>query len=497
MISLIVATAAPAALIILIWSAAKLVKQVRSKEVLRWAHIALVALSLAVLAAALSLGILIAAGLGHSECSKRHGEVWALLSFVAIVVCPVASLVVFRYYQVAAGVSPESKPCGAEPRTLQSVKVVACLTAVVLVSIIMYLVGKISFWPPVMYAVSSGNTSLVDSLLTLGFDGTARDVCGRAPLPYAAGTKRVALVKALLQSGVDPNCEDGHGGTALTSAIVSQDAELVTLLLDNGARVNAPKDRPIPLVFAATTNVELAKLLLDRGAEVNASSPHGTALTRAAGSNRIDMVKVLLDRGADPNVKTASGWTPLMVASRGDFAEVAKSLLEREADPFLTNDQRETALLLARQKGNAKVIEIIEEFSRAAKSQYKLEAIGRSIMNGNMYMLEEIVGTGVDLDAWIPSYGKSCLQLAVDGGRRDMSKFLIQRGAGVSVRDKFNRTPLMEAAGWGDLELVKLLLEKGADPNVQDNNHRTPLSIATKQGHDNVRAVLLNHGATR
>lgn len=494
---LIAVIAAPAAVILLVWSSAKLVRQVRSKEPPRWAHIALVALSLVVLELVLSLGIAIATGLGHSVCFKRQGDVWVSLSFVVIVLCPVAGLVLFRYYRMVTGVSSESMIDRGKPRTVQVVKVLACLTAVVLSSIIVYLVGKISFWPPLMYAVRTGDASLADFLLTRGFDGTARDLCGRAPLPYAAATKRTALVKTLLQSGVDPNSEEEYGGTALTAAIANRDAELVILLLDNGARVNAPKDRPIPLMSAATGDVELVKLLLERGAEVNASSPHGTALTRAAGSNRHDVVRLLLDRGADPNIRTASGETPLMLASQAGFAEVAKSLLERAANPFLLNDQRKTALSLARQKGNAQVVEIIEAFSRTARLDYKLEAIARSIMDGNMSMLEEVVGTGVDLDASIPGYGKPCLKLAVDRERREMAEFLIQRGAGVNVPDQFSRTPLMEAAGRGDLELVKLLLDKGADPNAKDKRSRTPLSIATEQGHDRVKAALLTHGATR
>ncbi|MBM3302479.1 MAG: ankyrin repeat domain-containing protein [Deltaproteobacteria bacterium] len=176
---------------------------------------------------------------------------------------------------------------------------------------------------------------------------------------------------------------------------------------------------------------------------------------------------------------------------------MVKSLLEKGANPFLKNYERQTALWLARQKGDAQVVEIIEALSRTAKPEYKLEALGHSIMDGDMSMLQELLGTGVDLDAWIPSYGKPVLQLAVDRGRNEMAKFLIQRGAGVNIRDKFHRTPLMAASGWGDLELVKLLLDRGADPNARDNSGRTPLSIATKQGHNEVKALLGNHGATQ
>jgi len=314
------------ALILLIRSLVKLVGQMRAQEPPRLAHIALVALSLVVVELILALGILIVTGLGHSVCYSRHGQVWVLLSFVVVVVCPVAGLLLFRYHSIFARVSPRAMLDGPQARALKMVKVAEGLTAVVLTSVIVYLVGKISFWPPIMYAVRSDDAPMAEFLLTLGFDGTARDLCGRAPLPYAAATKRTALVKALLVSGVDPNSEEEHGATALVRAITNRDAELVTLLLDNGARLNAPKDSPIPLMSAATGDLEIVQVLLDRGAEVNASNAHGTALTRAAGANRPDVVRLLLDHGADPNIKTASGWTPLMLASQGGFAEVVKPL---------------------------------------------------------------------------------------------------------------------------------------------------------------------------
>ena len=51
-------------------------------------------------------------------------------------------------------------------------------------------------------------------------------------------------------------------------------------------------------------------------------------------------------------------------------------------------------------------------------------------------------------------------------GNIETAKLLLESGADANVRDRFGRTPIMEAK---DAETVGLLIERGADVNAKDN----------------------------
>ena len=72
-------------------------------------------------------------------------------------------------------------------------------------------------------------------------------------------------------------------------------------------------------------------------------------------------------------------------------------------------------------------------------------------------------------------------------------KHLIEKGADVNAKNKWDNTPLHLAA-WGDnMELGKLLIEMGADVNAKGYLDKTPLQYAQSE---EMKALLREHGAT-
>ena len=57
---------------------------------------------------------------------------------------------------------------------------------------------------------------------------------------------------------------------------------------------------------------------------------------------------------------------------------------------------------------------------------------------------------------------------AIDSEKIERSKFLIERGADVNVRDNKGETPLLKEVLSGERELVQYLLDRGADPRYLD-----------------------------
>lgn len=66
--------------------------------------------------------------------------------------------------------------------------------------------------------------------------------------------------------------------------------------------------------------------------------------------------------------------------------------------------------------------------------------------------------------------------------RLDIVELLIEKGAKVNAKTKYNWTPLIYATRLGNLNIVKLLIEKGAEVNVKDNKNWTPLIHAARSG---------------
>lgn len=81
------------------------------------------------------------------------------------------------------------------------------------------------------------------------------------------------------------------------------------------------------------------------------------------------------------------------------------------------------------------------------------------------------------------------------GGKTELAKLVVERGADINVRNSGGLTALMQASRQGDAELVSYLIDKGADINAIDNYGGTALSMAANNGHTEVVKRLLDKGA--
>jgi hypothetical protein len=87
------------------------------------------------------------------------------------------------------------------------------------------------------------------------------------------------------------------------------------------------------------------------------------------------------------------------------------------------------------------------------------------------------------------------LHVASENGHKQVARFLLERGADVSAREKDGKTPLHLASLWGHVEVAYLLIEHGADVSAQDKAGETPLYPASRWGRVEVAHMLIEHGA--
>ena len=69
------------------------------------------------------------------------------------------------------------------------------------------------------------------------------------------------------------------------------------------------------------------------------------------------------------------------------------------------------------------------------------------------------------------------LHYAAEFGHIKVTKFLIEKGANIEVKNEDGNTPLHEAVDGGHFEVVKYLIEKGAQLDAKNNTNDTPCDM--------------------
>jgi ankyrin repeat protein len=182
------------------------------------------------------------------------------------------------------------------------------------------------------------------------------------------------------------------------------------------------------------------------------------------------LVKLLLHHGADVNFRMRREQRRLETpAFRGDYN--------------MRRDQG--ALEVAALHGDYSIVKLL----LAHGANIFGSAVECAIKADNPTLVRFLLDSGAPVRC---AMGKECLTehsicvgspllRSIEHKQRDMTRFLIERGADLNTRDRV--TPLAAAISQDDEETVMLLLQHGADPNVMTTKFGGSLSAAVK--HEN------------
>lgn len=179
-----------------------------------------------------------------------------------------------------------------------------------------------------------------------------------AAFANAVGKGDIREVKRLFAAGADPNVQQEY------ASFHESFAERLQRILHGRPAPEMRKGKTALMVAAAYGDLELVRKLLESGANPNETyrEDGGSVLNTAATEGHTEVVRMLLDAGANVNYESFQiEKTPLMCAvARKGPAELVKLLLDRGANVDVKNDRGDTALDLARKRGDERIIKLLQ-----------------------------------------------------------------------------------------------------------------------------------------
>lgn len=186
----------------------------------------------------------------------------------------------------------------------------------------------------------------------------------------------------------------------------------------------------------------------------------------AADNNVKESVILLLELGADPSVATSEGHVPLLFAAREQNVDVMRLFLHFGADPCASTEVSASPLFVSCQHGPVEAAKLLIEMVADLNVRYKV--------SGDTPLLAAL--------------GKK--------NQHETAKALIATGAGISLSNDDQCTPLHMAAYQGGESLTKLLISMGADlPGRTVKQGLTPLACAVNSKRYPVAQYLADAGS--
>jgi ankyrin repeat protein len=449
---------------------------------------------------------------------------------------------------------------------------------------------------PLMWAAFNADHEMVKALLDRGARANVTSKYGATALGEAARLGDLELVRMLLDAGADVDSPNLDNQTALMTVLAAGNftpnhLAIAKLLIERGANVKAIetfRNQTVLMWAAAANQPEIVDLLLAKGAkeQVNLRAKHDdwarmitsepraqfgsrhtgglTALLYAARSGCLRCAQSLVEAGADVNLPNPDGITPLINALDNRRFDMAMYLLDKGANPHTWDYWGRTPLY------TAVTMNVAAGGGRGfggpggpggAAPGAPAGAPGRGGPGGPgagapaapavtaMQVIDRLLDMGVDTNHQLTQKrpygsgggrfeqydrrgGTGPLMIAVMNNDHEAIDALLAHGAEVDLRNTFQMTPLMIAAGMSGTgraiggpgggggadqtrtaRTIEMLLDAGADINAQvvdshtktavlvsyvqgrDQEGKTALMAAAEGGRDRIVKLLLDRGA--
>jgi ankyrin repeat protein len=230
-------------------------------------------------------------------------------------------------------------------------------------------------------------------------------------------------------------------------------------------------------------HLESAKWLVKRGVYIDACNLQWeTAFTLSCKFGHLHVAKWLHANGANIHFADRHNKTPLFNACMLGHLEIAQWLVSVGADIHKANFKGETPLYIACYFNHLHVAEWLLTLGDSVRTRYTIELnsdvtlMYAASLNGNLDVVKWLHAKGGTEDMHLrTSYnGNTALHIACVYDRLEVAQWLVAHGADISVRNRWDNTPLMEACCQNNLKIVKWLWWI----NPPEISKKTPLTEA-------------------
>ncbi|XP_053594131.1 putative ankyrin repeat protein RF_0381 [Microplitis demolitor] len=300
----------------------------------------------------------------------------------------------------------------------------------------------------------------------------------------------------------------------LYQAVKLNHKDIIDYLLHNNAHVNKVNsywsqlitNKSTPLHAAVKNkNASVVQQLLDKGANPNAQDVLGkTPLRYAIESNDIKMVDLLIPY-SDINLADNYDQTPVYIAVKKGYLDLAKHLLAHQATANCISNYRcekhHTPLHAAVNNGQADLVNLLiaHKANIEARNANNMTSLHIAIDQNSLEIAECLLAAGADVNAVCRLNCRencSALCLAAMNGNDDMVQLLLAHGADINAKKSSSIVPLHAAVRKEHLATVECLLALGADIHKRGVDRCTVLHTATCNKSIEVAEFLISKGAS-
>jgi ankyrin repeat protein len=345
---------------------------------------------------------------------------------------------------------------------------------------------------PLVRAVINGSTDIFEYLLERG---AGIDLCsndGHTPLTAAAACGRDEMIRKLLKKGADVKIRNRMDDTAITTAAADGHWVTAELLSEMGSAEIEDRNAREYFQFCkaiakgATAEVEA---LIRKGSDVNCSGKDLlTPLMIAAGKRNIAIMRLLVENGARIDAGDASGKTFLehyLQSSTGKFDDEFITYL---SELNISEDSKEKIILSCDSHDPALAIKFIAP-SESGKTfgEFGRSRLMTAIASEKYNIALELIKAGADVKFKDKNGSNALILLCKSYFNNSREKFyslvasrLIEAGSPINDQDAEGNTALHYAAHRGLGRTVEMLIERGAGVNIKNKKGETPFTMALK-----------------
>ncbi|GBN06654.1 Ankyrin-1 [Araneus ventricosus] len=387
-------------------------------------------------------------------------------------------------------------------------------------------------YSPLQLGAAKGDLLFVKYCVQNGCDTSVRSKkTDLSALDVAVVNGHEEVVQYLIECGADVNAVSRDGTTALKLAVQENRKNVVNMLINNNAEISTEKEREFLLSAVTSGHEDMVEYFLTRNPE---NGDPGTKclefpLHTAVLLGHLNIVKRLLELQTrkDINARNEVFSTPLEIASRKGYCEIARLLLSNGADPNFSDDF--PPLHFAVEMGDSEMVKIlIKAGANSTLQMAGCSAIELAVINKNLDIMETLLELSKIYINYKGRNGHTLLHHAAVSGSIQIVKSLVDKGAAINGRDSTDAKPIHIAAkegyqdiveyfliegldiddrgenGWSLMhyaaagnqsEICKFLIKNGLSANIVDSHGCTPLHVAAQMGKTNVLHTLLHYGA--